>query len=76
MYQIKNARAGRLFFLIKPIVLRRYRCRRRRRCLSYVVSFQGAFKGTASVIKKFHVRVHGHTVYRSSNGACFHFSET
>ena len=32
MYQNENARAERLFLLIKPIVLRRCRCRRR--CLS------------------------------------------
>ena len=31
---VKNARAERLFLLIKPIVLRRWCCRRRRSCLS------------------------------------------
>ena len=31
--KIQNARAERLFLLIKPIVLWRSRCRRRRRCL-------------------------------------------
>ena len=34
MYQNVHARAERLFLLIKPIFLRRCRCRRRRRCLS------------------------------------------
>ena len=42
---------GDCFFLIKPIVLRRCRFRQRRCCLSYVVSFRGAFKSTALVIK-------------------------
>ena len=37
MYQNVNARAERLFLLIKPIVLRRCRCRRRRRCLSSLI---------------------------------------
>ena len=34
MYKTYNARAERLFLLIKPIVLWRSRCRCRRRCLS------------------------------------------
>ena len=33
MYKTYKARAERLFLLIKPIVLWRSRCRRRRRCL-------------------------------------------
>ena len=37
MYQNVNARAERLFLLIKPIVLRCCRCRRRRRCLSSLI---------------------------------------
>ena len=38
MYQNENARAERLFLLIEPIVLWRCRCRRRRRCLSFLVT--------------------------------------
>ena len=34
----RTASAERLFLLIKPIVLRRCRCRRRRRCLSSLIS--------------------------------------
>ena len=39
MYKTYNARAERLFLLIKPIVLWRSRCRRRRRCLSSLLSW-------------------------------------
>ena len=38
MYQNVNARAERLFFVIKPIGFRRCRCRRRRSCLSSLLT--------------------------------------
>ena len=50
----KNARAERLFLLIKPIVLCRCRCRCRRRCLSSLVSFSsGNGDGNENVISKY-----------------------
>ena len=40
--KMQNERAERLFFLIKPVVLKRCRCRHRRRCLSsLIISYSG-----------------------------------
>ena len=50
MNQNENARAERLFLLIKPIVLWRSRCRCRPRCLSSLIDQCGRDQETSSCL--------------------------